>query len=250
LKNETVLSNFWGPQFNPLFVSSHLNDNNLAEVEKWLNKKGSTREPAHSKAELSREAQDFLELKKVDGLMALKKFAESEQVLKGIESKRYTDVALQLRLDSMRPQKKFSEIIKFGLGAVKTVTNPEVRKRLLSSLVVPATEGKLWKDSESLLKQAKLEKLEGKDLAPFLYLAGKSSAEQKNCKKSISYYSEAIVADPEHLASKEAKFRLGKCYLKSKKKDLAKKQWQEVVDSKDPFWGPLAKSEINLIGGP
>lgn len=250
LENTVNLSNLWGPQFNPLLVAANLANNNLAEVEKWLNKKGNTREPAQSKNGLSLEAQDFLELKKIEGLMALKKFVESELLLKGIESKKHRDMALQLRADAMRFQKKYSLMIRFGLGAVKTLSTPENKKRLLSSLVVPVNEGKLWKESEALLKEAKLQKLEGKDLAPFLYLAGKSSAEQKNCKKAIAYYSEAIVAEPENLASKEAKFRLGKCYLKDKKKELAKKQWQEVADSNDPFWGPLAKSEINLIGGP
>jgi len=125
----------------------------------------------------------------------------------------------------------------------------ENRKRALASLVTIVNDGKLWNQSEGLLKEAKKQKIQGKELAPFLYLSGKANAEQKICKQVISFYSQALNADPENIATQEAKFKMGKCYLKQKRKDLAKKQWMEVVESKDPFWGPMAKSEINLMEG-
>jgi outer membrane protein assembly factor BamD (BamD/ComL family) len=126
----------------------------------------------------------------------------------------------------------------------------ENKTRLLASLVPVVNSAKMWKKAETLLQEAKKNKVEGKSLAPFLYMAGKAQSEEKNCKKTITYFSQALALDIESSMVTEAKFRLGKCYLKEKKKDLAKKQWQEVAESKDSFWAPLAKSEINLMEEP
>ncbi|NBX69353.1 MAG: hypothetical protein EBR01_10375, partial [Proteobacteria bacterium] len=122
--------------------------------------------------------------------------------------------------------------------------------RGLESLLSVVSEGKLWDKVEPLLVQVRKEKPEPKKLAPFLYLNGKVQSERKNTKKCISLLTEALKLDPEFSGAIEGKFRVARCLAVDKKKDLAKKQWQEVIDSKDSFWAPLAKSELNLMEAP
>ena len=250
IENEDTMSDFLGADFLPLFVSAYHHSNNQTELVAWLKKMKPNRRLAQSSLGVTQEMKDFLVFVQAEALMSVKRFSESEPLLKQITSKRYREMAIPMQVENYCGQKQFSQAVKFGLPQVQKLNTLPSKKRVLASLVSAINEGKLWKQSDLVLQQARKQGIKNKELAPFLYLAGKSQSEQKVCKKTIAYYSEALTLDSDHLAAQEAKFRLGKCYQKEKKKELAKKQWQAVVDSQDAFWAPLAKSEINLMEGP
>ncbi len=246
-ENEETLSGFITEEFFPVFIATFLNIKNKEGIARWTKKVQSVRKLASFRAGISNEMKDFLNIKKGEGFIALKKFKESEEVLRDIRSSKFVESALLMRIQSLRALKQYSQAFKLGDSLVSKLPTKDSKVRVLSSLVPILNEGKVWEMAEPLLVKAKKNKAEGKILAPFLYLTGKVQAEKKLCKKAVPSFLEAIALDAENLVANEARFRMAKCYQKEKKKDLAKKLWQEVVDSKDSFWGPMAKSEINLM---
>lgn len=248
--NEEALAPFINEDFYPVFVATYLNIKDKEGVNRWLKKQKPFRKLATSKSNLPQEVRDFLSLKKGEGFMSLKKYKEGEEVLKEVKTSRYLEPALLLRISSMQAMKQYSQAYKAGNALLQRLSSKESKVRVLASLVPVINEGKVWEKAEPLLAEARKQKAEGKALAPFLFLVGKVQSEKKNCKRSVAAFTEAIAIETENPMINEAKFRLAKCYLKEKKKELAKKQWQEVVDSKDPFWSPMAKSELNLMEAP
>lgn len=249
-ENEELLVPFLGGDFYPIFLGAYLNAKNSSAISQWMKKSQGARQLASVQSGLSVEERDFMVMKKAEALMSMKRFKESDEILKKITSKKFKDSAVMLRIQALQNIKQYSEAYKVGQSHFSRIKERESKGRVLPSLVPVINSAKMWKKAEPLLQDAKKNKIEGKPLAPFLYMAGKAQSEEKNCKKTISYFSQAVLLDTENSMANEAKFRMGKCYLKEKKKDLAKKQWQEVADSKDSFWAPLAKSEINLMEEP
>jgi hypothetical protein len=47
----------------------------------------------------------------------------------------------------------------------------------------------------------------------------------------------------------EARYRLGKCLLKTKKVQSAREEFEKLIQAKDEFWSPLARNELKLIPG-
>lgn len=250
VNSEEGMAAFVGQDFYALFVAANLNKKNLNAVGTWLKKIKPNRKIARAEIKIPQEINDYMNLERARGHLELKQFRESEELSKTIMVKQFKDEALEIRLESLRGQKEYKQAVAVGMGLAPKMQNESEKKRVLSSLVSDLSASKLWNQSEKLLKEAKQMKLQGKELAPFLYMVGKSSAEQKNCAKVVTFYNQALNADAAHLFAQEARFRLGKCYQQQRKKEQAKKQWQEVVASQDPFWGPMAKNEINLMEGP
>jgi tetratricopeptide (TPR) repeat protein len=249
-ENEELLAPFLGGDFYPIFLGTYLHTKDSSGISQWMKKTQSARQIASVQSGLSIEEREFMVMKKAEALMYLKKFKESNELLKKISSKKFKDSAILLRIQALQNTKQYSEAYKIGQSNLSKIKDKESKSRVLASLVPIVNSAKMWVKAESLLQEAKKNKIEGKSLAPYLYMAGKAQSEEKNCKKTITYLSQAISIDVENSMANEAKFRLGKCYLKEKQKDLAKKHWQEVAESKDSFWAPLAKSEINLMEEP
>ena len=248
--NEEVLMPFLSGDFSPIFLGAYLSTKNSSAISQWTKKGSNVRQIASTQSVLSNEERDFMAMKRAEAMVSLKRFKESEELLRKINSKRFKETATLLRVQVLQNTKQYTEAYKIGYTQISKMQDKENKTRLLASLVPVVNSAKMWKKAETLLQEAKKNKVEGKSLAPFLYMAGKAQSEEKNCKKTIAYFSQALALDMESSMVTEAKFRLGKCYLKEKKKDLAKKQWQEVAESKDSFWAPLAKSEINLMEEP
>ena len=249
-QSESILTEFVGDDFSNLFVACYLNKKDLEKVSQWLKKGSAQRKTASIANRTSPEIRDFLILKRSEGYFAVKKFALAEEAAKSVKSSKFLEAAIAIRVQSLLAIKQFSNAYKVGISFVSKFPNKESRLRGLESLVSVVSEGKLWDKAEPLMIQARKEKPDPKILAPFVYLNGKVQSEKKNTRKCISLLTEALKLDPEFGGAIESKFRFARCLAIDKKKDLAKKQWQEVVDSKDSFWSPLAKSELNLMEAP
>lgn len=249
-EKETTLSFFLTDEFSPLFVACYLSKKDDEGVSKWLKKGNTNRKPARLAAGIPLEFKDYLLLTKSEGYFSLKKFATAEETAKEIKLPKYLESATLLRIRSLKAIKQYGNAYKIGNSLLPKLANKETKVRMLASLVSVINEGKLWDKADPLLIEARKQKPEPKLLAPFLYLNGKVQSERKNTRKCVALLTEALAADPENSMAIESKFRLAKCLSVEKKKELAKKQWQEVVDSKDSFWAPLAKSELNLMEAP
>ncbi len=249
VKDSELLTRFLGPDFNPLILTAMANLGNNLAVADELSKTKSNREIASINPMLSSEVQSFLSYKRAEAQFLTKNFEDTNETLKKVTDKKYKDQAVVLKIKSLNELKKYSEAFKFGSSQIARM-NQESKVRVLASLIPTVNGSKIWSKADFLLSEAKKQKVSGLELASFLYLAGKASSEQQICKKSIQYFSEALALDSKSTQRNEAQFRLGKCYQKQKKQELAKQQWKEVIDSKDSFWAPMAKSEINLMEEP
>ncbi len=249
-QNESTLADFVTDEFSPLFVACYLNKKDFEGVSQWLKKGSSQRKMASINLRVAPEVRDFLNLKKSEGYFAVKKFALADETAKSVRSSKFLESATAIRVQSLQAIKQFSNAYKVGMSQIQKFSARDSKVRGLESLLSVVSEGKLWDKVEPLLVQVRKEKPEPKKLAPFLYLNGKVQSERKNTKKCISLLTEALKLDPEFSGAIEGKFRVARCLAVDKKKDLAKKQWQEVIDSKDSFWAPLAKSELNLMEAP
>ncbi|MSP19070.1 MAG: hypothetical protein EXR74_05820 [Bdellovibrionales bacterium] len=249
VKDAELLTRFLGSDFNPLILTAMANLGNSIAVAGELSKTKSNREIASINPMLSSEVQSFLSYKRAEAQFLTKNFEDTNETLKKVTDKKYKDQAVVLKIKSLNELKKYSDAFKLGSSQISKM-NQESKVRVLASLIPTVNGSKIWSKADFLLSEAKKQKVSGLELAPFLFLAGKASSEQKVCKKSIKYISEALTLDPKSPQRNEAQFRLGKCYQKEKKQHLAKQQWKEVIDSKDSFWAPMAKSEINLMEEP
>lgn len=248
-RHEEILKDFIMPEFSSIFTAVFLETKDTEGVARWAKKIAESRKIANTQTKIPGEMKEFLALKKGEGYLFLKRFKDCEASVRDIRSARYMEPGLLLRIQSLQAMKLYPMAYKLGFSGLVKLPTSDSKIRVLSSLVSVVSEGKMWDKADSLLSEARKNKPETKVLAPFLYLVGKVQSERKNCKRTIASFNEAIAADSTNSVLNEAKFRMAKCYLKEKKTDQARKQWQEVADSKDTFWGPMAKSELNLMEG-
>jgi outer membrane protein assembly factor BamD (BamD/ComL family) len=250
IENENEVSDFLGEEFEPLFLAAHAEAKDNLAVIRWLKKMTSHRNLASQKSKLEPEVRDFLTLKKVEGFYSGKNYKGGLDKLQAISTKKYKDEAIVLKIQGLYGMKRYADAIEYGSVKIQKIQNKEAKQRALASLTGVVNDSKSWDDIDFLVEEARGLKLSGKPLAQVLFVAGKAESEQKQCKKAIKFLGDAMAADGDSPGVNEARFRMGKCYKKEKQGELAKKQWQSIVDSKDSFWAPMAKSELKLMEEP
>lgn len=132
---------------------------------------------------------------------------------------------------------------------VRTHTTPETFLKMLESIADILIVKKTWALVPTLQQLAENSNIGKKNMGPFLSLKGRALYEKGSFLKAIDAYETAITISPELGKSADLKFRLGKAYFKTKQKERARKQWEELVDLKDETWSPLASNELKLLDG-
>lgn len=183
-------------------------------------------------------------------LLSTEQFKDAEKTIARIslkgQSPDFLDRYNATRVELYRRTSRYPTA--FQLAWNRATLAPKDKKvlRLQESLAV-ANLGKLWGQSEPLLRSSKKAGAEGKDLAPFEYFAGRASFEAGSFVKAIGHYQAALAADPESVDGPEARYRLGKAYWIRRDKTKAIAAWRELSTLQDPFWSPLAQNELKLV---
>ena len=121
------------------------------------------------------------------------------------------------------------------------------KKKILEEMAENMSATKTWSLGEPLIDLAKQTLSDPKDLGIFYHLAARALFETKQCKQAIPLFENAFRMNPEAKQTAESRFRLGKCWISQKNPESARQEWAKVIDLKDSFWSPLAKSEIQLL---
>ncbi len=245
-KQSALLGQFLEPEFRLLGVAVALETGNESNLEYLLNKENNKREISSLDSSMPKDLQSYLWIQKGLGLQQMKKYKEAEKAFLQVKDSEQMSEALRDRLNLADEAKEYSKVIQLGLQVLPKLEESE-KLECLEKMAGAIQAAKLWNKGSELLQSAVKAKISPKDLAKFHFLAGRSNYELTHWKASIKEYEEGIKLNPADTAKIEAQYRLGKSYLKEKRKAEAKKSLEEVVAAKDSFWSPLAQNELYLL---
>ena len=194
-----------------------------------------------------KESQPYLSLVWGETLIELGKYGEAESALRKVKEPELIERALRDKYSLYMKKKDYPKAYDAALELFKRggdSSDEDDRQEELSLLQNITLEGKLWSRAPQVLSLSQKMGISGKDLAPYYYLAGRAYFELSHCQPAVGSFESAIRLAPDYPESAEARYRLGKCLLKEKKKAQAKKVWEELIEMKDSFWSPLAQNEI------
>ena len=248
LKHEPSLRPFVDREYSLLWAETSLatGDTKRIQILATSNGKQASRGLASPDPSLPKESQPYLNLVWGESLAEMGKFAEAESALSKVKSPALIDRALRAKYGLFMKRKDYPKAFDIALQLFKRGDDDEKQEEL--ELMQNITlEGKLWNRAAQVLSLSMKSGIEGKELAPYYYLAGRAYFELSRCQPAVGTFESAIRLAPDHPESAEARYRLGKCLLKEKKKAQAKKVWEELIGMKDSFWSPLAQNEIQAI---
>ena len=246
LKHEKTLRLFSDKEFSWVWLLLSEKAGDAAAVKLQLEQMHALRSPASLDSGIPKALQGKLWLDTAKALTKMREFSEAEILLSRVKDRNLVDDVEKAKLSIFMDTGKYSLAYGTALDRYKRAKADD-RKNELGVLYGIALEGKLWPRASGLMKLADQAKLAPKELAPYHFLLGRSAYERNRCPVAIESYTEGLKLDPAAEGVPEAKFLLGKCFFRTKRKAQAMQIWNEVVQMKDPFWSPLAQNEIKLL---
>ncbi|MBI4404612.1 MAG: tetratricopeptide repeat protein [Deltaproteobacteria bacterium] len=243
--NEKILNPFFNSEFSSIWVAAALELGDEEKIASWIGKAQPHRQLANL-SPMPQELRSYLMFSTGKFFSHIKKYAEADQWFLRVKDPAFRNQVLSERFQMYQKQKNYLKAFQLGMqlhSTLETGSQPE-HLRTLYSLV---QDGKLWKNAPSLLKLSQKYNLSANERASYFYLAGLADYELKMVGRAISELEKAVSIDPQSDSSAEARFKLGKCYLLRRHSVQARKIWEELVRTKDVFWSPLARNELELL---
>ncbi len=204
------------------------------------------RQTASYSPSVPKELEPYYWLAASEVAEAMRRYKEAKAYLVQVKDPELVDIALEREFRLDRLTKDFARAYEIGKRQYDK-DSPDKRFDRLMTLYGVAKEGHLWRFGSDLMKKAQSLKMVEKDQARFYALEGRANYELSRCHLSIQSYKMALTMGLPDNDGAEARFRLGKCLVKEKKREEARQVWQEVVGMKDAFWSPMAQSEIKVL---
>ncbi len=241
-QSQATLQPFLEPEFRIVGWLAGLQIKASASRGGWLKWE---RELATTSSRLSPDMVPVFRLASAVGLRLQGDFAGAEAALKGLKSVQWRERIVQesvaVAVGRGQGEKAF-RILRSEWATADTKNKPALLQQMRAAL----EETKSWSKAPELLSLAKKSLSEGEELGGYFQFAGKVLAENRECKQAIPLLQTALkMAGPS--TAPESHFRAGRCFAVEKRLDDAREQWTAAINLKDPFWSPLAQSEMKLV---
>ncbi len=171
---------------------------------------------------------------------------EAEKLLRQIKSKKFGPAAAESLLGLYEETHRSKEALDLAFRSLASAPREAKAERAQRALQI-LVGGKLWTSGPKLVAEVAKLKLPAAEHAPYLFLAGRSAFEKKDCAAAVTSYEKGLQSISAGEPAAEARYRLGKCLVRLHRNSQARKVWQDLVQMEDSFWSPLAQNDLKLI---
>ncbi len=246
LKHEEILRPFFHPTYDLIWAEVAIATGDHNHLKKMLTKRKYDRMLASVDNRISPEISERFLVTVADAWRVLGQYSKAESFYSKV-----TESGLKSKVEHGLFQIAIQQKnLKRAIDILKEASKNWGREQGYSYLGMTrdlAISKDAWGDLINLRKVADKYRLSAKELAPYAYAAGKAYYKQNNFKSSIQELTQSLEHEGQFLEAIEARFLLGKSYLKQGKRDRAKELFNQVATSKDLIWSKLAQSELSSL---
>lgn len=207
---------------------------------------GEIRKDAKLDSDIPEEIREYLWLQVGRAMIQNNRFEDAEKAFQKVKNSKFKSIAMNELLTHYFKEETFEKAFDVLMARYQSLGS-EKKKEGLNALKKVVQDGRLWTKGEEILKLAEDLKIEGPELASFLFLGGRANFGLSLYKNTINHLEKAIKLAPESKDVAEARFKLGKSLLQAKKSAQAVEVFRNLVDMDDSFYSPLAANELNLM---